>query len=78
MGGNQKFEYEKGTKLIRHSGTGKCVSVKMDDTGSSHPIIEVCNPQAQQQKWLIATNDMKKSIPEWAKIAEDLYEYPIP
>lgn len=76
MGGNQKFTYKKDTKQIRHSGTGKCISVPSGDK-PTHPIVEECNESSDRQKWDMDVNISKK-VPEWALIAEDLPHHPIP
>ncbi|XP_065656637.1 polypeptide N-acetylgalactosaminyltransferase 13 isoform X2 [Hydra vulgaris] len=76
MGGNQKFLYDKDTNQIKHSGTGLCLSVPKEDS-PTHPLIEACDSNSVQQLWKIQL--IKDStIPEWAKIAEDLPLRPIP
>jgi len=73
MGGNQKFLYRKESKQFYHEGSSSCVSVYGDS-----PMIEACDDDKLEQKWEMELKDINAPVPQWAQLAEDFPQPPIP
>lgn len=55
--GNQYWQYNPRTKLLKHGSSEKCLSI---NASKSKPVMVECNSHEEHQQWILENYDPKK------------------